>query len=211
MPEEDYEFEPVERFSDLPESQRNFLSAYCQCGQIAKAARHAGINRGSHYLWLNNDAEYEAAFATCRTSNISRIESGLVERLADGWDEPVYQNGELVGYKRKFDHGTSLRYLQSIAPETFKRVSQIEASGNITGVSADEFDAIVRTEIDAIVGSVPSSPPASELVEQYGDLPIDQLIAKWKEDTMSPETELLRSMLRSTGGGNGHDEDDADD
>ena len=45
------------------------------------------------------------------------IEDALVERLAFGWEEPVFQQGKKVGVKRKFDNSAAIAYLDRHDPD----------------------------------------------------------------------------------------------
>ena len=93
------------------EKQKAFLLAYRQCGTIAKAVESSSVAKSNHYYWLEQDARYRRAFQYSRNLICSHIEEGLVDRLANGWDEPVFQGGALVGHRRKFDNANAIAYL----------------------------------------------------------------------------------------------------
>ena len=93
------------------DNQAKFLDVYATIGTINKTASETGISRQTHYDWMAKDEEYRAKFRALRYNNCQKIEDSLVERLVEGWDEPVYQGGELVGSKRKFDNSAAIAYL----------------------------------------------------------------------------------------------------
>ena len=97
--------------------QASFLAAYGVHGEVKAAAKAAGIARQSHYKWMADDDEYRAKFRGLRYAVCQMIEDALVERLAFGWDEAVYQGGELVGHKRKFDNANAIAYLDRHDPD----------------------------------------------------------------------------------------------
>lgn len=110
----------IQRFEGVTEPlKRRFLIAFAQTGRVTSAAREAEIERTSHYRWMHEDEAYRAAFEDCRRWVCLRIEEGLVERLIDGWEEPVYHNGEQIGTKRKYDNAACLRYLERVNPKVF--------------------------------------------------------------------------------------------
>ncbi len=108
----------------------DFLRAFRECGVVERAARKAGIAKNTHYNWLASNETYREAFELCRINVCDQIERALAKRLIEGWDEPVYQGGELVGKKRKFDNATALRYLERISPK-FKPSSEMEVNGTL--------------------------------------------------------------------------------
>lgn len=111
-------------------NQRAFLAAFSVCGRPGKAAALSGVHRQTHYFWLRTDKVYRDAYASCRDNVAYKVEGSLVERLIHGWREPVFQGGQLVGYKRKFDNATAWKLLQKLRPEVY---------GDADGNNDDEF------------------------------------------------------------------------
>lgn len=71
--------------------QDAFLAAFSVCGEIKKSAEVAKVARQSHYAWMAGDEDYRTRFKALRYNVCQQIEDALVERLAFGWDEPVFQ------------------------------------------------------------------------------------------------------------------------
>ena len=94
-----------------PKLKEMFLEAYKRAGNVKAAAEDAGICRTTHYLWMSTDDEYRTQFRALRYTICQRIEDSLIDRLANGWEEPVFQGGEEVGTKRKFDNSAAIAYL----------------------------------------------------------------------------------------------------
>ena len=99
--------------------KRAFLAAYVVVGRIGEASEVAGLSRRNHLFWMAQDAEYRRVFHQSRDRIADHVEGSLVERLIHGWDEPIYQGGELVGHRRKFDNATALRFLGKLNPDKF--------------------------------------------------------------------------------------------
>lgn len=95
-------------------------------GRVTQASESAKINRTTHYAWLKTDKAYRQAFDKCRVWICFQIEEGLVDRLANGWDEPVFYEGSQCGVKRKFDNAACLRYLERVNREIFGDVGEQE-------------------------------------------------------------------------------------
>ena len=94
-----------------PKLKEMFLEAFKRVGNVKAAAEDAGVSRHSHYYWMANDDEYRAKYRALRYTICQRIEDSLIDRLANGWEEPVFQGGEEVGVKRKFDNSAAIAYL----------------------------------------------------------------------------------------------------
>ena len=107
-----------------PDLQDAFLAAFSVHGEIKKSAEVAKVARQSHYAWMAGDEDYRARFRALRYNVCQQIEDALVERLAFGWDEAVYQGGELVGYKKRFDNANAISYLDRHSPDWIKGKQQ---------------------------------------------------------------------------------------
>ena len=89
---------------DVQLKKKAFLQAFAECGVIHHACDHAGIHRQTHYLWYRTDAEYALAVEDAREIAIENLEREAVRRAVKGVAEPVYYQGEIVGYvDRKSD------------------------------------------------------------------------------------------------------------
>jgi len=53
-------------------------------GIIAHAAQQVGINRTTHYLWIESDPEYKAAVADLKEYKKDFIESKLIKLINEG-------------------------------------------------------------------------------------------------------------------------------
>lgn len=54
------------------------------CGNVSDACSNLGISRGTHYLWMNNDAEYAKAVDDINEANIDFAESQLRKSIKEG-------------------------------------------------------------------------------------------------------------------------------
>ena len=53
-------------------------------GVVAHAAKQVGINRTTHYLWMEEDAEYKSAVADLKEYKKDFIESKLIKLINEG-------------------------------------------------------------------------------------------------------------------------------
>ena len=120
--------------------QDAFLNAFSVHGEIKKSAEVAKVARQSHYAWMAGDEDYRTRFRALRYNVCQQIEDALVERLAFGWDEAVYQGGELVGHKRKFDNANAIAYLDRHDPDFIAGKKQnVDVTSNNEPIPAVQF------------------------------------------------------------------------
>lgn len=53
-------------------------------GVVTTAARKVGVDRNSHYLWMENDAEYKASVLELQDVAIDFAESSLMNQIRKG-------------------------------------------------------------------------------------------------------------------------------
>jgi len=82
-------------FDKIPHpKKRAFLAAYIECCQISGAAKAADVDRGSHYDWMESDAEYKATFERARAIAGDTLEDEAIRRAREGVEKPVTIAGE---------------------------------------------------------------------------------------------------------------------
>lgn len=132
---------------NLTPNARAFIVAFSRSGNITAAANAVGLaSRQSHYDWMAADdvaADYDAAdpgsepgpyrvaFEAARDEAADRLEMEARRRAEEGWQEPVYQGGKLVGLKRKYSDRLLLALLEAHHPKFGKRVTH-EVQGELT-------------------------------------------------------------------------------
>jgi hypothetical protein len=64
----------------------------------------------------------------------------------DGWDEPVYYRGAVVGQVRKYDSTLLIFLLKARRPERFRDTVAVQHSGSISTPSAKELERMRRAD-----------------------------------------------------------------
>ena len=77
--------------------KKAFLLAYADSANVTVAATAAKVGRRTHYDWLENDAEYAAAFKAAGEDAADLLELEARRRAAEGVDEPVIHQGQMMG------------------------------------------------------------------------------------------------------------------
>lgn len=114
-----------------PEKKAAFLSALADCGNVADAARQAGIARNALYLWKRDDSEFAAEWEAALIAGGETLEEEAVRRARDGWDEPVWYKGEQVGTVRRYSDTLLIFLLKGLMPEKYGERQKIEYSGSV--------------------------------------------------------------------------------
>jgi hypothetical protein len=76
-----------------------FLEALANGSTITEAAAAAGVDRSTAWRTRDRDPEFLAAFEQAMESSADILEQTARRRAIDGWEEPVYQGGQLIGSK----------------------------------------------------------------------------------------------------------------
>jgi len=120
--------------------QALFLQHYASIGVITASARLAGISRSLHYEWLKQSKKYPKyakQFEDAREQACDRLETEMIRRGVQGWDEPVY--GKLagkdtgsgqIGTIRKYSDRMLEIALKACRPERFRERYEHSGPGN---------------------------------------------------------------------------------
>lgn len=99
---------------------RAFLRHYARTGNVTEAARAAGVARNLHYYWLEHLPGYREAAAQAEQMAADALEREAWRRAVEGWDEPVYQKGQLVGTVRRYSDVLMTLLLRGLRPERYR-------------------------------------------------------------------------------------------
>jgi hypothetical protein len=97
-----------------------FLAAYAELGTLTHAAGAVGIDRSSHYKWMDTDPEYPALFAAAAAKGKEAMVREARRRAIEGTDKPVYQGGKLVGTIREYSDTLLIFLMKGAMPETYR-------------------------------------------------------------------------------------------
>ena len=109
-------------FGAIPNPKaRAFLRVYAACGNLTEAARAVGVVRQSHYYWMEHLPGYREAAEQAREMATDRLEREAWRRAVEGWDEPVYQKGQLVATVRRYSDALLMLLLRANRPEKYRK------------------------------------------------------------------------------------------
>lgn len=113
------------------------------CANVTKALEAANLGRATVYEWKRIDPEFAAEWAQALALGIEACEAEAFRRAFDGYEEPVYQGGQLVGVVRKYSDSLAQFMLRAHAPEKYRERSDIHLHGklSVSNMSEAELEA----------------------------------------------------------------------
>ena len=110
-----------QRSDEFTEAKRAvFLDVLEKTSGVTTAARAAGVSRKTAYEHRNKDPEFAARWDEAEDSYADRLVREAYRRAVDGVDEPVYQQGELVGVIRRYSDSLLNSKLKAHRPEKYR-------------------------------------------------------------------------------------------
>lgn len=138
-----------------------FLEAFSRTGIVKLGVAAAGIERTTHYKWLEDDAVYAAAFAQAKEDAADTLEAEAHRRGVEGVDKPVTVAGIREVVKVHSDDLLKM-LLAANRPEKYRAITEHRHTGPNGG--AIQID--VRADARAII----MNPEALELVNRLAEL-----------------------------------------
>ena len=77
----------------------------------------ADISKKTHYNWLNADAAHAAEYAEVAEDVTQTLEHEARCLESEGWEDPVYYKGKVVGHVRKFSDVLLIFLLKARRPD----------------------------------------------------------------------------------------------
>lgn len=124
-------------------SRAKFLEILGTCANVTKACELANLSRPTVYDWKRNDPEFATEWEEALALGIEACEAEAFRRAFDGYEEPVYQGGRLVGVVRKYSDSLAQFMLRAHAPEKYRDRSDIHLHGKlaVSNMSEAELEA----------------------------------------------------------------------
>jgi len=88
-----------------PQRQRAFLRALGETGCVRDACARARISTTSAYRMRRRSEAFDRAWRRALAKVAPTIEQAAFERAVNGWEEPVWHGGKIVGHRRRYSDG----------------------------------------------------------------------------------------------------------
>lgn len=119
--------------NERAELQSLFLTSFAEMGTITHAAKATGIDRQTHYNWLESDPEYAERFKEADEQATDNLEREARRRAVAGVEEPVFYQGDIVGHIRKMSDTLLIFLLKGAKPEKYRERFEHTARGGLSG------------------------------------------------------------------------------
>src|SRR5690606_30294263 len=80
-----------------------WLDAFLELGSVEQACLRAKVPRRTAYDWRSADDEFKRKWDEAWESWVDRLEVSTMRRAIEGYDEPVFYQGKVVGAKKKHE------------------------------------------------------------------------------------------------------------
>lgn len=131
-----------------PEGDARFFAALENGHSVRAACEASGYVRPCTYRWRKQDKEFAERWADALHIAGDLLEEEADRRGRDGYDEPVYYQGQEAGAKRKYSDALLLARLKAVRPEHYREriVLPTVSQQSITVVirDFDEEDHMLR-------------------------------------------------------------------
>ncbi len=198
--------DPFTEFTEIPDlKKRAFLAATMTTPRIGKACKMAGISTRTAYDWRmdQSDVLFQDAYAKAFKLGLMRAESEMWRRGIDGYDEPVYHQGQLVGTRRVYSDTAAIFMLKGADPEKYAErrhhtgqpATQVQVEVNYAALTPEELQA----RLEAVRMALSAAPGAP------GDVIETQEVRGATDPAeRAYEAVLAARGVSGNGGGNGH-------
>lgn len=106
-----------------------FLAVLAETGNVMTACKRAKVGKSTVYEWRVDEAfatRWDKAAEEGKNTTADRIEASFDRRAIEGWLEPVFQGGKLVGHKRVRDTVAGIVRLKALRPDLYRERSTVD-------------------------------------------------------------------------------------
>ena len=148
-----------------PARQRGFLVALAETGCVRDACRAVGLSNNSAYRAKSRIPEFGAAWDRALARMAPVLEHAAYARAVEGWDEPVYHAGKLVGQRRRYSDALLRLLIQRAAAipngalpaagsaeavAAAREAARLAGGSFVTRASREETDRALLRQLDII-------------------------------------------------------------
>ncbi len=138
-------------------NQSRFLFAFSKLGLVGRACVEAGITRTTFNDWMKEDEAFVRRFSEAEELVSEMLIAEMMRRGVEGWNEPVYYQGQQCGVVRKYSDPMLTLALKSRMPEKFRERYETRITK-----SDDEIDSEIQRELATLAASGPLALPGTD-------------------------------------------------
>lgn len=133
----------------IPAWATPYLQELERTGLRSTAAASAGVTYQRVSKYAQSCVEFADAEAAAEERFADTLEAEAVRRARDGFDDPIYQKGGLVGYRRVYSDALMVQLLKGRRRKVYGDKAEIAHTGGVQVILAPiaQFDAIDTTTL----------------------------------------------------------------
>jgi hypothetical protein len=161
--------DPVSGPVDGENSWRStFLAALEASGNVSASARRAGVGRATAYRHRQAESEFRSGWDQAIEVATDLLEGEARRRALEGWEEPVFYQGEICGHIRKYSDTLIMFLLKAYRPQ-FRDNYRVEHSGDTVQVEVRYVDD--WRDPPAVAGDHGNGTDGLKIIESLGYVP----------------------------------------
>ena len=116
-----------------PQKKRKIIETIKKNGGNQNAAcAKVGVNFATHYYHRKHDEVYAEKVEQAIQEACQEVEEAITHRAIDGVDEPIYFQGQLVGYKKAYSDNLLMERARALLPERYGKRQDVNINQNIS-------------------------------------------------------------------------------
>ena len=144
--------------SVTPEKRARFLALLSECGNVTRAAEESGCGRVMLYKIRREDEAFAAEWETAADIGAKRLEDEARRRAVEGWQDPVWHQGQQVGTVRKYSDTLLICLLKAHHPEKYADRQKSETTLDATVQGSVSLDPSLAASISHLLPHLPELP-----------------------------------------------------
>jgi hypothetical protein len=105
---------------------------------VGEACEAAGVSRSVAYRWRKHDPDFCRKWDEAVDIGTGLIEDELFRRTVHGVDEPVFYQGEIVGYTKRRSDALMMFLLRARRPQVYHERTTVEQHVTVSDMSVSE-------------------------------------------------------------------------
>lgn len=110
-----------------------FLETLRKTCNVTLAAQAAGVSSSTAYKHRQDDVIFAERWDEALSEGIDLLEAKAHQRAFEGVNEPVFWQGQEIGFVRKYSDGLTMFLLKAHRPDKYRERSQVDQ--NVTGAT----------------------------------------------------------------------------
>lgn len=111
-----------------PEKDKKFLDLIAGGSTVCDACAAVGYSYNSAYLYRKADPAFDAAWDDANEAATQRMEREADRRAVEGYDKPVFYEGEECGVERKYSDTLLIFRLKAKRPEVYRERAEVSVT-----------------------------------------------------------------------------------